>query len=292
MEQTSLFVQLPGLRMHALAEGPEDGPLVLLLHGFPELSESWREVMPLLAAEGFRAVAPDLRGYGATDKPKDGYDIDTLAGDIAAMIRELSKSGRAHLVGHDWGGAIAYHVAAMHPDVVEKLAVVNCPHPSVMAKRIWSPRQLQRSWYMFLFQLPLLPEFALSRDGGELVPRMMASAMIDRAHFPRERGQKYAENFAQPGVARCALAYYRQMFRGFLSPKKRRALLDAYPRIKAPFRLIWGEEDVALRKELSVGYEPFFELPVHTDYLPGVGHFSNLEAPEKVAKHVLQHLRN
>lgn len=284
-----LDIPLPHIRLHALAAGPDDGPLVVLLHGFPEFSESWSEVLPALAEAGFRAVAPDLRGYGRSDKPRGGYDIDTLASDIGELIAQLSPSGRAHVVGHDWGGAIAYHLAATQPSRVHRLAVVNCPHPVVMAKRMWRPAQLRRSWYMFFFQTPVLPETALSFAGGAAVPRLILSTMNDRSRMPPERARLYAENFAQPGVARAALAYYREMMRSFIRPSAISRFFFSYPKIQAPFRLIWGENDVALGKELTEGLEPYFEHPPEVDYLPGVGHFSTIEAPDAVAESLLEH---
>lgn len=287
---TSRSIPLPALRMQALEAGPATGPLVLLLHGFPELSESWRDVLPVLGAAGFHAVAPDLRGYGGTDRPPSGYDVDTLAGDIVQLARHLQPGRPAHLVGHDWGGAIAYHVAAWHPDVVDRLAVVNCPHPGVMAKRIWWPPQLVRSWYMFFFQLPVLPERLLSARGGAIVPRVIRRLLADGSRVSDERLAPYAAQFAQPEVARAAVDYYRQAVRGLFTPKGARRMLRQYPRIRAPFRLVWAEEDLALGRELTVGLEPYFERPPDVRYLPGVGHFAPLEAPERVAALLLEHL--
>lgn len=260
---------------------------MLLLHGFPELALSWRDVLPLLARAGFRAVAPDLRGYGGTDKPEGGYDLDTLAADAAALIERLG--GRAHVVGHDWGGAIAYHLAATRPALVDRLAVVNCPHPAVMAERVWRPRQLARSWYMLFFQVPGLPERLLSRNGGALVIRAIKSASIDRSRLTDERLAPYAANFAAPGTARAALAYYREALRGLARGPLRRTFAD-YPKIRAPFRLVWAEEDVALGTELTVDLGPWFEGPVDVRYLPGVGHFAPLEAPELVGASLVEHL--
>lgn len=285
-----LSLQLPSLRMQALEAGPSTGPLVLLLHGFPELSESWREVLPVLGAAGFHAVAPDLRGYGGTGRPASGYDMDTLAGDIHQLARHLQPGRPVHLVGHDWGGAIAYHVAAHHPDTVDRLAVVNCPPPNVMARRIWWPPQLLRSWYMFFFQVPLLPERLLSADGGRRVPQLIRRAMVDASRATDERLAPYAANFAHPDAARAAVAYYRQAIRGVLTPRGARRMLGEYPRIRAPFRLIWAEEDIALGRELTQGLEPYFESPPEVRYLPGVGHFAPLEAPDQVASLLLEHL--
>lgn len=279
----TLSLSLPSLRMQALEAGPAHGPLVLLLHGFPELSESWREVLPVLGAAGFRAVAPDLRGYGGTDKPRYGYDLDTLAGDIYQLARHLQPGRPVHVVGHDWGGAIAYHLAAKHPEVVDRLVVINCPHPEVMARRMWRPAQLRRSWYIFFFQLPWVPERRLSENGGAAVARSIRRALVNKARVPAERLKPYADNFAKPGAARAALAYYRTALRGGLTPWGMWRMLKGYPRIRAPFLLIWGEEDIALGRELTYGLEPWFERPPQVHYLPGVGHFAPLEAPEQVA---------
>ena len=286
----SLSLSLPALRMQALEAGPADGPLVLLLHGFPELSESWRDVLPVLAEAGFHAVAPDLRGYGGTDRPRHGYDLDTLAEDIHQLARHLQPTRPAHVVGHDWGGAIAYHLAAMRPEVVDRLAVVNAPHPSVMARRLWHPAQFARSWYMFYFQLPVLPERKISANGGAVIPWVIRRNLVNKDRVPMERLQAYAKNLSHPEAVSAALAYYRASIRGAVTPRGLRRLMQGYPRIRAPFRLIWAEEDTALRRELTYGMQPYFEQPVDIHYLPGVGHFAPLEAPEQVAALLLGHL--
>jgi pimeloyl-ACP methyl ester carboxylesterase len=286
---TPRSIPLPGLRMQVLEAGPADGPLVLLLHGFPELSESWREVLPRLAEAGFHAVAPDLRGYGGTDRPEGGYDLDTLAGDIVELARYLQPGRPVHLVGHDWGGVIAYHVAATHPEVVDRLAVINAPHPAVMMREIWKPGQLVRSWYIFFFQIPYLPERLLSARGGALIPRLLRRAMVDPSRVPLGKLAEYEANFSRLEAARAAIDYYRTGFRRFVSPGRLREMRD-YPRIRAPFLLIWGEQDVALRKELTKGLAPYFEQRPVVHYLPEEGHFVPLEAPEKVAALLLEHL--
>ncbi|HUH13344.1 MAG TPA: alpha/beta fold hydrolase, partial [Longimicrobiales bacterium] len=275
----TLSIPLPGLRMQALEAGPVDGPLVLLLHGFPELSESWREVLPLLAEAGWRAVAPDLRGYGGTDRPTQGYELDTLTEDIAHLARHLQPGRPVQVVGHGWGGLLAYHLAATHPELVERLAVINFPHPVVLARRLWRPAQLARSWHVFFFQLPFLPERLLSAGHGALVSRLVRRAMVDDSRVPRGRLAEYEANFSHPAGARAALAYYRAAFRELCSPRGWRRLRD-YPRIRAPFLLIWGEQDVVLRKELTRGLEPYFEQRPQVRCLPEEGHFLPLEAPE------------
>jgi pimeloyl-ACP methyl ester carboxylesterase len=285
----TLSIQLPGLRMHALEAGPDQGPLVLLLHGFPELSESWREVMKPLAKAGFRAVAPDLRGYGETERPGSGYDLDTLADDIAQLAQQLQPGRPVHVVGHDWGGLIAYHLAATRPEVVDRLAVINAPHPAVISRDIWNPAQLARSWYAFFFQLPFLPERLLSLGGGALIPRFIRRAMVDPSRVPEGKFAPYEACFSRPEALRPPIDYYRRLFRDAFSPQGMRRMKD-YPRIQAPFRLIWGEQDIALGKELTQGLAPWFTQPPEVRYLPDVGHFVPLEAPERVAALLLEHL--
>ncbi|CAM3987806.1 alpha/beta fold hydrolase [Corallococcus sp. ZKHCc1 1396] len=286
----SVFFPLPGLRMHALEAGPVDGPLVLLLHGFPELSESWRQVMPPLADAGFHVVAPDLRGYGGTDRPDTGYDVDTLAEDVARLAHHLQPGRPAHVVGHDWGGAIAYHLATLKPQVVDRLVVINAPHPAILARRLWNPAQLVRSWYMFFFLVPWLPERLLAARGGQRVPRMIRRALSDPSRVGDARLTPYAANMARPGRAGAAIDYYREAFKGAVTSRRTRRLLRDPPRIRAPFLLIWAEDDVALGRELTQGLEPYFEGTPAVHFLPGVGHFAPLEAPDAIAGLVRGHL--
>ncbi|EAU65260.1 alpha/beta fold hydrolase [Stigmatella aurantiaca] len=283
---STLSLPLPSLRMQALQAGPSNGPLVLLLHGFPESSESWREVLPVLGDAGFRAVAPDLRGYGGTDRPKSGYDIDTLARDIQQLARYLQPDRPAHVVGHDWGGVIAFHLAAWHPETVDRLVAVNAPHMEVMVRNLRNPAQLLRSWYIAYFQVPWLPERHLSKQGGAAVARLIRRALVNPAQVSEERLARLAGNFSRPEAASAALAYYRQAARRLLFQRGSRRT----PRIRAPFRLIWGKEDDALGLELTQGLEPWFEHPPQVSYLPGVGHFAPLEAPGQVAALIREHL--
>lgn len=284
------FLDTGRLRMRVLSCGDERGPVVLLLHGFPELAESWIDVMTRLADDGFSVAAPDLRGYGGTDAPADGYDLDSLAEDVAALVRTLGR-GPVGLVGHDWGGAIAFHVAATRPEVVSRLAVVNAPHPAVMARRVWRPAQLRRSWYMLFFQLPWIPERALTKGGGVRVARLIRSASVDRSRLTDERLAAHVRAFSSPDKARAPLAYYRAAFRGLLD-RRGRERHARYPRIAAPFRLIWGTRDVALGLELTRDLERWFEHPVDVRYLDDVGHFAPIEAPERVAPLLSDHFRS
>jgi epoxide hydrolase 4 len=290
MDVLARDLQLPSLKMHLLTCGDPQKPLVVFLHGFPELSESWREILPLTAAQGFYAVAPDLRGYGGTDKPATGYDLDTLAQDIVELIAALGAD-HANVVGHDLGGAVAYHLAAFHPERVNRLSVVNCPHPAVFLRELWTPAQLKKSWYMGFFQLPWLPEWLLTRQNGALASKMIRAASVDKSRASRERLKPYADNFSSWQAARSGLAYYRSAARDFFGSTARRQRLTQPPKIRAPFHLVWCEEDVALGMPLSKGYEPYFEKPVEVTYLPKVGHFGMVEAPEVVGPAIVGHLR-
>ena len=287
---TSRHLQLPHLRLHLLETGPRSGPLVLLLHGFPESAESWREVMLDLAAAGLRAVAPDLRGYGGSEVPPGGYDLDTLAADVVALAEALRPGERVHVVGHDWGGVIAYHLGMHYPERLARLAVVNAPHPAVMARRIWRADQLLRSSYMFFFQLPWLPERLLSANAGRRVANLIKGSLVHPERVARGRLALFAHSFSRPEVAHAAVTYYRSAFRAALSPGALRRTFSRPPSIRTPFRLIWGERDGALGRHLTEGLEPYFSGPFDVRYLPDVGHFAPLEAPELVAALLVEHL--
>ena len=287
---TSRHLQLPHLRLHLLEAGPRQGPLVLLLHGFPEGAESWREVMLDLATAGLRAVAPDLRGYGGSDVPSGGYDLDTLAEDVLALAEALRPGQRVNVVGHDWGGVIAYHLGMYYPERLARLAVVNAPHPAVMARRIWQPDQLLRSSYMFLFQLPWLPERFLSANRGRRVARLIRGSLVHPERVGRGQLARFANSFSRPEVARAAVGYYRSAFRAALAPGALRRTFSRPPPIRAPFQLIWGERDGALGHHLTEHLAPYFSGPFDMRYLPDVGHFAPLEAPELVSAALVEHL--
>ncbi|HSB19408.1 MAG TPA: alpha/beta hydrolase [Anaeromyxobacteraceae bacterium] len=268
-----------GVPFFALAEGPPQGRLVLLLHGFPELSLSWRRQLPALAAAGFRAVAPDLRGYGRSGGREGPFDLRTLAADVAGMVGALGRE-RAAVVGHDWGGAAAWATAGYRPEVVERLVVMNSPHPSVLKRElVRNPRQLLRSWYMFLFQIPRLPEWLLTRNGAAEVGRMLRGGSHRRDAFPWEETAPYREAFLQPGAARAALGYYRAAF-------FRRAAGGPRPRpIRAPAMILWGARDRFLGRETI---EPakmarlFAGAGPEISFVEGAGHYVQNEAPEAV----------
>ncbi len=279
-----------GIRFHALAAGPADGPLVLLLHGFPELARSWRHQLPALAAAGFRAVAPDLRGYGRTER-RGPYDTATLAGDVAGLVTALGAPSAA-VVAHDWGGVIGWSAAARHPSVVARLAVLNGPPlPALAAEVLRNPRQARRSRYVAFFQLPLLPERRLTRDGAAQVARALRGGSHVRDAWPPEELALYRAAFADRAAAAAALAYYRSAVRRVGA--ERRAARKAP--IAAPILILWGLRDrfVGLRTVSPERLRPYLapgnvpELRVHED----AGHFLQNEAPDWVNGHLLDWLR-
>lgn len=264
-----------GVTLHCVTAGR--GPLVVLLHGFPEFWYSWRHQIPALAAAGFRAAAPDLRGYNDSDKPEgvEAYRMTELVGDVAALIQALGEE-RAVIVGHDWGGALAYAFAMRHPEMTAKLAVLNCPHPEPFARALTEGdmAQLRKSWYMFFFQLPGLPEALLARDDFRMLKRF-AYDHAKRGTFGKQDVARYVEAFAKPGALTGAINWYRAMFR---RPQGGRA----YPAIAAPTLVIWGTADHFLGEHLLRGMKRHFTGPFRVRRLPGVSHWVQQEAPKRV----------
>src|SRR5258708_4154715 len=209
--------QVGSIRMHYVVEG--SGPLVVLLHRFPEFWSSWRfQISPLVQA-GYRVAAPALPAYNETDRT-GAYDLDTLAGDVAAIVAALGES-RATIVGHDWGGAITWHLATSWPQLCDRIVVLNAPHPAVFARALRrSLRQLRRSWYIFFFQLPRLPERRLLKDWARLLGRMYRANAVDRSHFTDKDVPPFRSPLARPGVATAALGYYRAAFRRMLQNRR------------------------------------------------------------------------
>jgi pimeloyl-ACP methyl ester carboxylesterase len=276
-------IQANGLTFSFLTEGT--GPLLLLLHGFPQFSYAWRKQIPELA-KSFRVVAPDLRGYNDSSKPPRvrDYSIAALASDVPALIAALGEK-KAFVAGHDWGGGVAYAAAIQHPECVEKLVVLNCPHPGRFLKELGSNfAQLKRSWYMFFFQLPWLPERVLHDKGGELIPASSARPSV----FTREDRDAYTEALRKPGAATGGLNYYRAAFRGFAEA---RAFFAEERKIAAPTLLIWGEKDHALGVELTEGMAPYFSGPLTVRRVPEASHWINEEQPELVNRLIAEFLR-
>jgi epoxide hydrolase 4 len=251
--------------------------LALCLHGFPESSYSWRYQMPLLAQLGYRVWAPDLRGYGGSSRPKgvDAYALENLEEDVAALI-EASGAKEIVLVGHDWGAVIAWYYAMFGRQPISKLIIMNVPHPALMEKGLRTRRQLAKSWYIFFFQLPWIPEWGLARRGCEAIGRAFRDMAVDKSRFPDEVLRIYRDAAAAPGALTAMLNYYRALIRG-LRRTRRRGIAP----VNTPTLMIWGEVDAALGKELTYGTEKYVgNLTLR--YLPNVSHWVQQEAPETV----------
>jgi len=234
-----------GLRFHVAMAGPVDGPLVVLLHGFPEFWYGWRKQLSALAEAGFRVWAPDQRGYNLSDKPRGvaAYAIGQLAADVAAMIETAGRE-RAVVVGHDWGGAVAWHLAEHFPERVERAVIVNVPHPAVMLRHLRrNPKQLWRSWYMFFFQLPWLPERLLTFRQGALLERSLRRTSRPGT-FSESDLKRYREAWLRPGAMSGMLNWYRAAMRNSSSKA------PAAP-IRTPTLLVWGARDQFIGRETA-----------------------------------------
>lgn len=234
-----------GVRLHVAQAGPPTGPLVLLLHGFPEFWYGWRQQIPALAAAGFRVWAPDQRGYNLSDKPQAvaAYNLDELSQDVIGLI-EAAGVERAHLIGHDWGAAVAWWTALKFPQRLHKLVTLNVPHPVVMQRALRSSlAQLRKSWYIFAFQLPWLPEAAMRRNNWRTgVAALRATSRPGT--FSAAELDHYRTAWAQPGAATGMINWYRALVRH--APPLRRS-----PRVTVPTLLIWGAQDHFLGRALA-----------------------------------------
>ena len=278
------YAHVNGIRLHYVTQG--NGPLVILLHGFPEFWYSWRHQIPVLA-QHFRVVAPDLRGYNDSAKPQGvaNYGIDTLAADVMELIRTFDEE-KAIIIGHDWGGGIAWVFAAEYPQATEKLIALNCPHPAAFQHHLkTNRRQLLRSWYMFFFQIPWLPEFGIRLTLQWFVEKAFRGMAIRKAAFSDDELQKYAEALKKSGALTAAINYYRAVFRELVRHGER-----SFNKIQCSTLLIWGEEDSALGKELTYCMEPYFSGRFEIKYIPQCSHWVQQEQPELVNRYMVEFL--
>lgn len=272
-----------GVMLHVATAGA--GPPVLLLHGFPESHLTWRKQVRPLVEAGFKVVVPDLRGYGGSDKPRglDAYRLRPLVDDVAALVR-ATGAGRAHVVGHDWGGVIAYAFAGAHPDLVDRLAILNAPHTGVYLREMLRPPQLLRSWYVALIQLPFVPERAIARADFGSLRTMFRRAPAKPGAFDEATIDAFVDGLKQPGALAAALAYYRAARR----PSS--TALGAKARIEAPTLVLWGELDFALDVRLLDGLDRYVEDLRIVRYFD-VAHWIQNEIPEEVSRRLIEHLR-
>jgi pimeloyl-ACP methyl ester carboxylesterase len=280
-------IRANGLDFAYVEEG--EGPLVLLLHGFPDTARSWSHQMRPLAEAGYRAVAPWLRGYPPTGIPKDGfYDRGTLATDVAELIRALGGGKPVHLVGQDWGALIAYNVLAAFPELVRRAVVMAIPHPLQVRKIQLIPKHVQRSFHWWFFQLPDLPEAALAANDFAFIDYLWeiwsSPGFRDEAHL-----REVKELLAKPGALAAALGYYRAMFdTKRADPRTEQVRAAMAKQITVPTLALVGGDD--LRAEVMPGQEEFFAGEYRLDVVPGCGHFLHREKPEPVTRLVLDWL--
>jgi pimeloyl-ACP methyl ester carboxylesterase len=285
-----------GTRLRLVMCGPKSGRPVVLLHGMPQLSYAWRQVMERLS--GYRAIAVDLRGYGGSALPRSGrYDLEVLTEDLGIVLEwararydegldahrgEAPSDRRALLVGHGWGASIAWGVAERRPDLLRHLVAVNGPHPGAFARAVTSPRQMLRSWYVGLFQVPFA-ELAIERTDSELLLWLMTSTSAPGT-FSRGDLALYRAALSRPGRARAVLAYYRQALRKGLLEERRR-LMES-PRVRVPATVVWGEADRMLHPLQAEGVRAYAER-VEVRRLPGVSHWVPEDCPGAIVQAVV-----
>ena len=274
-------VEADGVPLHCLEAGPADGPLVILLHGFPEHAGAWRRQMDALAAAGYRVVAPDGRGYGRSGKP-DGiaaYRVSRLAADVVAVASACGAAS-VGLVGHDWGGIVAWWLAARHPERVRRLAILNAPHPDTR----WSvlrrhPAQGLRSWYVAFFQLPGLPERLLAAGGFAALRRALVRTSRPGTFTSAEMAA-YRAAWAQPGAIAGMLAWYRALVRRPPAPAGR---------VRVPTLILWGRQDTALLPAFATASAALAD-DVRLRWFDTAGHWLQHEEPDAVSAELLAFL--
>jgi pimeloyl-ACP methyl ester carboxylesterase len=274
---THRSVTANGTRFHVASSG--DGPLVLLLHGFPEFWWTWRHQLPALSAAGFRAVAADLRGFGGSDKPPRGYDLITAAADAAGLIRSLGEAN-AVVVGHDWGGLVAWTLASYFPKAVRRLAIVSMAHPiQLRATVLGGPLGLTpRTAYPLTFQVPILPERALVRDGAARVGKLLAAWSSPGWPDP-ETERIYRRAIRIPPVSHTSLEYHRWFVRSTFRPDGLQYARHMRSRVQAPTLHLHGAADPCLPSALTRGAGRYVDGPYRRKILDGLGHFPHEERP-------------
>jgi pimeloyl-ACP methyl ester carboxylesterase len=278
----SLRLLANGIELHAVAAGPAKGEPVVLLHGFPEFWYGWRHQLGPLAAAGLRVVAPDQRGYNLSGKPAGvaAYRLDALADDILGLADSLGHR-RFAVVGHDWGGVVAWHLAARNAERITRAAILNAPHPAILLRYASRhPSQLLKSWYVAYFQLPLLPELSL-RLAGFWVLRRVLRQSSRRGTFSADDLRAYRRAWAQPGALAAGLNWYRALRHG-LAPQPP-------ARIRVPLRVIWGGRDAFLDRGLAEAGAALCD-DAEIFHLPDAGHWLQHEEPDAVNRLLLDFL--
>jgi pimeloyl-ACP methyl ester carboxylesterase len=274
MSMEALDLTVGKYTFSARADGPPDGELVLLLHGFPETSFEWRKQLPVLAAAGYRAVAPDQRGYASLARPEnvDAYQIDELVSDAIGFVDALGV-GRFHLVGHDWGGAVAWYLAARHGDRVRTLTVVSTPHPAALGHSIAHGEQREKSAYMLRFRDPSAEAMFLDNDAARLRALYEGSGLHDAT-----AAAEYVRVLTEPGALTGGLNWYRANdFRADMGP------------VTVPTMYVWSTDDVALGREAAEATAAHVDGPYRFEVIEGVSHWVPEEAADRLNELLLSH---
>jgi len=267
------YAEIGDQRLHYMEAG--DGPLIVLLHGFPEFWYGWREQIQPLAAAGFRVVAPDMRGYNLSSKP-DGvkaYDIDRLTADIRDLVHERGAQS-ALLAGHDWGGSVAWATAMNHPEIVDRLAILNAAHPRKLSEGLHHPSQLRKSWYFFFFATPRLPEDVVHARNWHFFRHFLEDA---NPPYTAQELERYEEAWSQPDAAAGMINYYRASVR----QSQKEAVAKLRP-ISAPTLVIWGENDSYLGSELAEPHRDDVPNLDRVERLPDASHWVHHDEAERV----------
>jgi pimeloyl-ACP methyl ester carboxylesterase len=283
-EQPSIqhgYAQVGDVRLHYVEGGRENNELVILLHGFPEFWYSWRHQMPVLARR-YHVVAPDMRGYNLSDKPPRiaDYRIEHLVDDVVGLIQHFGKT-RAAIVAHDWGAGVAWALARRHPEMVTRLAALQVPPPAAWRRNL-TFAQLRRSWYMFFFQLPRLPEWWAGANDFARMDKMYRETSVRPGAFNDQDIEAYKEAMRQPRALTCALNYYRanvlpSLFRGGVETPP-----EQTGRIHVPTLFIYGEQDMAVIPSTVRDLDQFIDAPYRELRIPDSGHWVQNEAITEV----------
>ena len=278
------FIDTNGIKLHYVTQGT--GKLMLMLHGFPECWYSWRHQIAEFSQD-YRTVALDLRGYNDSDKPDSvaDYQMSELIADIKGVISGLGYED-CILIAHDWGGAIAWNFAYAYPEMVEKLIVLNIPHPAKFLEGLQTPQQLFKSWYVFAFQIPWLPEFVFQLNNYQASAEVFSVMAIDKTAFSEADLNVYKEAAAKPGALTAMINYYRSTFRSLVTGDRPQwGVLDI------PTLTIWGENDTALGKELTYGTEAYVR-DWQIKYIPNCSHWVQQEQPALVNMYIKEFLQD
>jgi len=286
---THAYANVNGIRLHYAEAGSGDN-LVILLHGFPEFWYAWHKQFDALSAS-FHVVAPDMRGYNLSDKPPrvEDYEIDKLIADVIGLIDHFGAK-QAAVVGHDWGAGVAWAVAQKHPERVAKLAVLQVPLMAAWRANL-TLKQLLRSWYMFFFQIPRLPEWLISRRDFRSIEETL-SKVTRKNSFTREDIERYKAAARQPGALTGAINYYRaNVFRRLFAPKREDGNASN-GRVRVPTLFIFGEQDFAIIPATVRGLDKYIDADYRELRIPDSGHWVQNEAPEEVNAALLEFLQS